>query len=151
MKFCSPSRSGCRTTAFTNAFQTKNKRSGRFLSNGRSAWTKSPRGTSVLFARRVILERQHWRLAGSAGGASEEPCLAAWGVGGHVTPEWVLQSNFGCCIGTIQKSATYKICGAPERRAVPIRELVEKKEQRLKKKQSTGVRRRAFPSRPPAK
>jgi len=27
----------------------------------------------------------------------------------------VLQSNFGCCIGTIQKSATYKICGAAER------------------------------------
>jgi hypothetical protein len=39
----------------------------------------------------------------------------------------VLHSNFGCCIGTIQKSATYKICGAGERRAVPIRELVENK------------------------
>ena len=24
----------------------------------------------------------------------------------------LLHSNFGCCIGTIQKSATYKICGA---------------------------------------
>jgi hypothetical protein len=47
----------------------------------------------------------------------------------------VLHSNFGCCIGTIQKSATYRISGAVERRAVPIRELVENKEQRLKKKQ----------------
>jgi len=28
----------------------------------------------------------------------------------------VLRSNFGCCIGTTQKSATYKICGAAERR-----------------------------------
>jgi Protein of unknown function (DUF3631) len=37
----------------------------------------------------------------------------------------VLHSNFGCCIGTIQKSATYKISGALERRTVPIRELVE--------------------------
>jgi len=33
-----------------------------------------------------------------------------------ITPEWVLHSNFGCCIGTIPKSATYKICGALERR-----------------------------------
>jgi hypothetical protein len=52
----------------------------------------------------------------------------------HVTPSWVLHSNFGCCIGTIQKSATYKTSGAVERRAVPIRELVENKERRLKKK-----------------
>ena len=43
--------------------------------------------------------------------------LASMGVavpekmGRHVTPSWVLHSNFGCCIGTIQKSATYKICG----------------------------------------
>ena len=49
----------------------------------------------------------------------------------HVTPKKVLH-NFGCCIGTIKKSATYKISGAAERRAVPIRELVENKE-RLKK------------------
>ncbi len=38
-----------------------------------------------------------------------------------------LRSIFGCCMGTIQKSATYKISGAVERRAVPIRELVEYK------------------------
>jgi len=50
----------------------------------------------------------------------------------------VLHSNFGCCIGTIQKSATYEISGAPERRAVPIRELVENKLRRLKEK--TGTR-----------
>ena len=37
----------------------------------------------------------------------------------------MLHSNFGCCIGTIPKSATYKICGSVERRAVPIRELVD--------------------------
>jgi hypothetical protein len=52
----------------------------------------------------------------------------------HVTPEWVLHSNFGCCIGTRRKSETYKISGAVERRAVPIRELVENKAQRLKEK-----------------
>jgi hypothetical protein len=46
----------------------------------------------------------------------------------------VLHSNFGCCIGTIQKSETYKISGAAERRTVPIGELVENKAQRLKKK-----------------
>ncbi|PYU01260.1 MAG: hypothetical protein DMG38_04385 [Acidobacteria bacterium] len=37
----------------------------------------------------------------------------------------------------MEKSATYKICGAAERRTVPIRELVENKAQRLKKKNST--------------
>jgi hypothetical protein len=52
----------------------------------------------------------------------------------HVTPEWVLHSNVGCCIGTTKKSATYKISGAAQRRAVPIRELVENKQQQLKKK-----------------
>jgi hypothetical protein len=31
----------------------------------------------------------------------------------------LLHSNFGCCIGTIQKSATYKISGALQRREVP--------------------------------
>jgi hypothetical protein len=46
----------------------------------------------------------------------------------------VLHSNLGCCIGTIEKSAAYKIGGALERRAVPIRELVENKRRRLKKK-----------------
>ena len=46
----------------------------------------------------------------------------------------MLHSNFGCCIGTIQKSETYKISGAVERRTVPIRELVENKPLRLKKK-----------------
>jgi hypothetical protein len=51
-----------------------------------------------------------------------------------ITPEWVLHSNFGCCRGTTKKSETYKISGALERRAVPIRELVENKERRLKKK-----------------
>jgi len=51
----------------------------------------------------------------------------------------VLHSNFGCCIGTIEKSATYKIFGAAQRRAVPIRELVENKsELRLKKKSAVG-------------
>jgi hypothetical protein len=33
---------------------------------------------------------------------------------------------------TIQKSATYKICGARERRTVPIGELIENKRERLK-------------------
>jgi len=37
----------------------------------------------------------------------------------------VLHSKFGCCIGTITKSLAYEISGAPECRAVPIRELVE--------------------------
>jgi hypothetical protein len=46
----------------------------------------------------------------------------------------VLYSNFGCCIGTIKKSETYKISGAVERREVPIRELVENKARQLKKK-----------------
>jgi hypothetical protein len=50
----------------------------------------------------------------------------------------VLHSNFGCCIGTIQKSATYNISGALERRVVPIGELVENKRQQLKRK--TGAR-----------
>jgi len=54
----------------------------------------------------------------------------------HVTPERVLHSNFGCCIGTRSKSETYKISGAAQRRAVPIRELVENKARRLKKKNS---------------
>jgi hypothetical protein len=49
----------------------------------------------------------------------------------------VLHSNLGCCIGTIQKSAAYKICGAAERRAVPIRKLVENKARRLKEKTVT--------------
>ena len=40
-------------------------------------------------------------------------------------------------MGTIQKSAAYKICGAAERRAVPIRELVENKARRLKEKNGT--------------
>ena len=44
---------------------------------------------------------------------------------GHVTSKRVLHSNFGCCIGTIEKSATYKISDAVERCAVPIGELVE--------------------------
>jgi hypothetical protein len=53
----------------------------------------------------------------------------------------VLHSNFGCCIGTIKKSETYKISGAVERREVPIRELVEdKREQQLKKKTSPRER-----------
>ncbi len=56
---------------------------------------------------------------------------------GHVTPKRLLHSNFGCCIGTIQKSATYKISGALQRREVPIRELVENKARRLKGKNST--------------
>jgi hypothetical protein len=47
----------------------------------------------------------------------------------------VLHSNFGCCIGTTKKLATYKISGAVERRVVPIRELVEKKRRR----QNSGV------------
>jgi hypothetical protein len=43
----------------------------------------------------------------------------------HVTPEWVLYSNFGCCIGTTKKSETYKLSGALRRREVPICELVD--------------------------
>src|SRR5882757_3703948 len=63
-----------------------------------------------------------------AGGRSEERLSSTPAGGGrHVTPEWVLHSNFGCCIGTIQKSAPYKISGALERRGVPIRELFENK------------------------
>jgi hypothetical protein len=46
----------------------------------------------------------------------------------------VLHSNFGCCTGTIQKLAAYKISGVAERRAVPMRELVENKARRLKKR-----------------
>ncbi len=57
-----------------------------------------------------------------------------------ITPKRVLHSNFGCCIGTIEKSATYKISGAAERRAVPIRELVENTARRLK----GGVRHSQF-------
>jgi hypothetical protein len=49
----------------------------------------------------------------------------------------MLHSNFGCCIGTIKKSATYKIWGALQRREVPIRELVENKRQQLKRKTNT--------------
>src|SRR6266404_6644351 len=57
------------------------------------------------------------------------------GVGYDTSPQsWVLHSNLGCCIGTTQKSETYEISGAVQRRAVPIRELVENKERRLKKK-----------------
>jgi hypothetical protein len=44
---------------------------------------------------------------------------------GADAPERVLDSNFGCYIGTFQKSATYENAGAVERRAVPIGELVE--------------------------
>jgi hypothetical protein len=54
-----------------------------------------------------------------------------------ITPSWVLHSNFGCCIGTRSKSATYKISGAAERREVPICELVENKDRRLKEKNGT--------------
>jgi hypothetical protein len=56
---------------------------------------------------------------------------------GHVTPERVLHSNLGCCIGTINKSAAYKTSGAVERRAVAIRELVENKRRQLKEKTGT--------------
>jgi hypothetical protein len=40
----------------------------------------------------------------------------------------VLHSNFGCCRGTIQKSAAYKICGAAERRKFPYGNLLKTKE-----------------------
>jgi hypothetical protein len=53
----------------------------------------------------------------------------------------VLHSNFGCFQGTIEKSAAYKISGAVERRAVPIWELVENKEQQLKRKTSSSTAR----------
>ncbi len=66
--------------------------------------------------------------------APEEPCLRHGEGVSHVTPKRVLHSNFGCYIGTRSKSATYKLSGAAERRAVPIRELVENKAQRLKEK-----------------
>jgi hypothetical protein len=52
----------------------------------------------------------------------------------------VLHSNFGCCIGTIQKSETYKTSGAVERRTVPIWELVENKARRLKEKKRHAPR-----------
>jgi hypothetical protein len=57
----------------------------------------------------------------------------------------VLHSNFGCCRGTTKKSATYKIAGAVERRAVPIGELVENKARRLKEKNHTAAHRAPFP------
>ena len=82
-------------------------------------------GPSGRLSERVTVERPR---------AGAERCLRHRVGGRHVTPEWVLHSNFGCCIGTTQKSATYKICGAAERRAVPIRKLVENKERRLKEK-----------------
>jgi hypothetical protein len=46
---------------------------------------------------------------------------------GCVTPEWVLHSNSGCCIGTIKKSATYIISAAAERRISALRQLAENK------------------------
>jgi hypothetical protein len=52
----------------------------------------------------------------------------------------VLHSNFGCCIGTRRKSATYETSGAVERRAVPIRELVENKQRQLKEKTGSAAR-----------
>lgn len=57
----------------------------------------------------------------------------------------MLHSNLGCCIGTTQKSATYKISGAVERRTVPIRELVENKARRLKKKTPRATRHTPVP------
>ena len=73
---------------------------------------------------------------------------------GHVTPERVLHSNFGCCIGTIKKSATYKVSGAAERRAVAIWELVENKEQQERQQlnEKNGTRRvsRHPPNRKPS-
>lgn len=42
------------------------------------------------------------------------------------------RATFGFCRGTIQKSETYKISGAAERRTVSIRELVENKREQLK-------------------
>jgi len=53
----------------------------------------------------------------------------------------VLHSNFGCCIGTIEKPATYKICGAVERPEVPICELVENKSEQRKGKPDTNPKR----------
>jgi hypothetical protein len=61
---------------------------------------------------------------------------AGWGR--HVTPKRVLHSNFGCCIGTIEKSAAYKICGAVERRKflygnlLKIKAISERKKNRPK-------------------
>jgi hypothetical protein len=55
---------------------------------------------------------------------------------GHVTPKRVLHSNFGCCIGTIKKSATYKISAAVERRKFLYRNLL-KTNQQLKRKTDT--------------
>jgi len=67
----------------------------------------------------------------------EERCLRHRELDGHVTPEWVPLSNFGCCIGTRGKSETYEISGAVERCEVPICELVENKPQQLRKKLRT--------------
>jgi hypothetical protein len=60
---------------------------------------------------------------------------SAWGWGVDTSPlKGCCRATFGCCIGTTQKSATYKISGALQRREVPMRELVENKAQRLKEK-----------------
>ncbi len=47
-----------------------------------------------------------------------ERCLRHRELEGHVTPKRVLHSNFGCCRRTIQKSASYEISGALQRRAI---------------------------------
>lgn len=67
----------------------------------------------------LILMDLWWVASAEARIAPEEPCLRHGEWDRHVTPKRVLQSNFGCCIGTIEKSATYKISGALQRREVP--------------------------------
>ncbi len=63
----------------------------------------------------------------------------AFGTGcgdGHVTPKRVLHSNFGCCIGTRSKSATYEIpfaTGAPEQRSPLLNTKERQKPKQLKK------------------
>lgn len=54
-------------------------------------------------------------LTQSAGERQEERCLRHREGDRHVTPERVLHSNFGCCIGTRSKSESYEISGAVER------------------------------------
>ena len=55
-----------------------------------------------------LVRRQPERLLGAvtaAPGSAEKSGVYDAGCGnGHVTPEMVLHSNFGCCIGTIKKS-----------------------------------------------
>jgi len=70
--------------------------------------------------------------------SEKRPCLRH-GEGYDTSPlKRVLQSNFGCCIGTIQKSQTYKISGAAERRKFLYANLFKTKERQQLRKNLLG-------------